>query len=108
MAYLKVPLEQGTVLIETEDLPGARPVSVLGDRSAQVVEAIEDSLSALHTLAMKIVTSLAGARPEDPDEVELTFGIKASAEMNALVVAKASGEANYSIKLKWVRAKSSS
>jgi len=108
MAYLKVPLDQGTVLIETEDLPGAKPVSVLGDRSIQVAAAIEDSLSALRTLAVKIVSSLVAAGPEDPDEVELTFGIKASVEMNALVVAKAGGEANYSVKLKWVRAKHSS
>lgn len=36
-----------------------------------------------------------------PDEVEMSFGIKASGELGNFVVAKATTEANYTIKMVW-------
>jgi hypothetical protein len=39
-----------------------------------------------------------------PDEVEITFGLKASGELGSLVVAKAGVEASYSVKLTWKKA----
>lgn len=105
MAFLEVPLENGTAIIETEDLPGARPISALGDSAGRTMNAVESSLASMEELATRIASRLGAALPEGPDEIELTFGIKASAELNALIVAKAQGEANFTVKLKWTRRK---
>jgi len=43
-----------------------------------------------------------------PDEVEITFGLKASGELGSLVIAKAGVEANYSVKLTWKKAEQGS
>ena len=47
------------------------------------------------------LTSLA----EPPDELAIEFGVKLNAETGA-VIAKAATEANFTINLKWTRAKS--
>jgi hypothetical protein len=40
-----------------------------------------------------------------PDEVEVTFGLKATGEVGSFAVAKANAEANYKVKLTWKRDK---
>src|SRR5262245_5287606 len=103
MAYVKFSLDGGgTVLLESDEALGALPVSALGDRATQAVSALEASLDSIRSLAASMMSRLHEDLPNPPQEVELTFGIKASAEMNALVVAKAGGEANFTVKLKWV------
>jgi hypothetical protein len=108
MAFLEVPLDQGVAIIETEDLPGARPISVFGDSATAAAGAVQSSLASIENLAAQITSKLGAAKPDGPAEIELTFGIKASAELGALIIAKAQGEANFSVKLKWVRHKSPS
>lgn len=39
--------------------------------------------------------------PEVPDEVEVTFGLTATGEVGSFAVAKASGQAAYTLKLAW-------
>ena len=39
--------------------------------------------------------------PQPPSEIEITFGLKATGEVGNFAVAKAGGEANYTIKLVW-------
>ena len=103
MAYVKFSLQNGgTVLLESDDAPGALPVSALGDRAVETASALEAALDGIRSLAASMTTRLREGLPQPPREIELTFGIKASAEMNALVVAKAGGEANFTVKLKWV------
>ena len=41
---------------------------------------------------------------ERPDEVEVEFGVKLSADSN-VIIARAGGEANFRIALKWVEGK---
>lgn len=36
-----------------------------------------------------------------PEQVEITFGLKASGEVNGFVIAKAGAEANFNVKLTW-------
>ena len=36
-----------------------------------------------------------------PQEVEVSFGLKASGEVNGFVIAKTGGEANFSVKMVW-------
>lgn len=44
-----------------------------------------------------------GELPERPDEIEISFGLKATGEIGNFAVAKAGGEASYSIKLVWTQ-----
>jgi hypothetical protein len=105
MAYVEINLEHGAAIIETEDRPGAQPISVLGESAGRALGAVEASLESIQELATRITRRLGAAIPDGPAEIELTFGIKASAELNALIVAKAQGEANYTVRLKWIRPK---
>jgi hypothetical protein len=105
MAYVEINLDHGTAIIEIEDRPGAQPISVLAESAGRALGAVESSLASIQELATRITRHLGAAIPDGPDEIELTFGIKASAEVNALVIAKAQGEANYTVRLKWIRPK---
>lgn len=40
---------------------------------------------------------------ESPDELEVTFGLKATGEVGNIAIAKGGGEANFTIKLSWKR-----
>lgn len=103
MAYVQFPLENGgTVLLESDEGSGLMPVSALTDRAVQAASVFDASLDSIRSMAATLITRLRDGLPESPREIELTFGIKASAEMSALVVAKAGGEANFTVKLKWV------
>src|ERR1035438_8379430 len=103
MVYITFSTDSGgTVFLEAEDGPGARPVSALGETASQAVSALEASLASIRSMSSTLFTNLRNGLPERPQEIELTFGIKASAELSTLIVAKAAGEANFTVKLKWV------
>jgi hypothetical protein len=52
--------------------------------------------------AIEAFRKLVASLPDKPDAVELTFGLKASAEVGGfLVFAKAGGEATFGLKLSW-------
>ncbi len=59
----------------------------------------EDALEVVHYSARTFAKKVRSL-PEAPDEMELTFGLKATGE-GALVVAKAGIEANFNVKLTW-------
>jgi hypothetical protein len=55
--------------------------------------------------AIEAFRKLVASLPDKPDSVELTFGLKASAEVGGfLVFAKAGGEATFGLKLSWKKA----
>lgn len=75
----------------------ARPNEVVA-RAKQTFDAALDKIKPVATTIITKVRSL----NEPPDEVEVKFGVKMSAEAGA-VIAAASVEANYEITLKWKR-----
>lgn len=94
------------VIFETDGpaLPtaGPEPVSRLSDAIGAARCSFDSSLESIKQAANAVVATLRDAAPNTPDEVELTFGIKALAEIQGFAIAKASGEANFTVKLKWV------
>jgi hypothetical protein len=112
MPVLKYEDESGgSVWVEVEPLaPGEQS-------KAQAVKA---GLAASGISAPKFQEALGAARPaiegfqkliasleEKPDSVELTFGLKASAEVGSfLVFSKAGGEATFGLKLTWKKSAS--
>lgn len=117
--YIEFPLESGgTVLIEVEEastrttngggaMGGLEPVSRGDGQAAKVVQRVDrtfdTAVDSVRDAANTILTKLKSLT-DSPDEIEVTFGLKASGELGgSFVVAKAGLEANYSVKLKWTR-----
>jgi hypothetical protein len=76
--------------------PASRDVTVAG-----VQRSFEQALGAVKKTLTSAVHELRDAFPERPDELELEFGIKASLEANTLILAKAAGEASFTVKALW-------
>ena len=98
-------LEDGSsVLIETEN-PISRPVT-RGGRGTELVskadETFEQALERVGPTSAAIVERFR-RMAQQPDELEIEFGIKINAELGA-IIAKTSGEANFRIAVRWKRA----
>ena len=105
MAYVKFELEDGTaVYIESADSPkgssGLIP-GMRGDASDQAALSFEKSVSAVRKMASTMISNLREGFVEQPEEVQINFGLKASGELGSLVVARGGMEANYNISLRW-------
>jgi hypothetical protein len=61
---------------------------------------LEEVLSTIKPFATSIFSNLCNLTPS-PDEIEVGFGVKLNTKVGA-ILASASAEANYDIKLKWV------
>lgn len=87
----------GEILVEVDEAPadGVELLSI-GDR----LPSFEDACEAVRKNSMHLLKILEAI---DPDEVELTCGIKVGVEGGNIFwgLAKASGEANYEVKIKW-------
>jgi Trypsin-co-occurring domain 1 len=94
-----------SLLVEVEDPPRAEVTR--GGRSAEaVVEAgasLEQVLSRLGPAIGGLVSQLR-ASAEWPGEVEVEFGVRLSVDSN-VIIARAGGEANFRIALRWVEGK---
>ena len=106
--YIEFPLEGGgSILIETPDEPSKQQSGFV---RAGVGEAVQEwSDKAQRTFAQSIVGirqtagDLLNTLAElSPDEIEVYFSLKATGELGGqLAIAKAGGEANYNVTLRW-------
>lgn len=106
--YLQfVTPDSGVVLVEIEESAahssevGRTGLGEVVDRT--VGKAQETFVESLHVIGETAKAFLQQVRKlaDSPDEVEVTFGLKASGEFGNFAIAKASGEANYTVKLVW-------
>jgi len=108
--YLEFATEDGgKILVEVDDkevtrqggIQKAGVKEVLQGAVAQAKTTIDAALKTAvqynASAFLKAISELIDA----PDEVEMTFGLKGTAEAGNLAIAKVAGEASYSIKLKW-------
>jgi hypothetical protein len=88
-------------LVEVEQRAGG-PVTRGPGSAAAVVEAGESLEQVLGQLGpgVKGIVSQLRAAADWPDEVEIEFGVKLSADAN-VIIARTGGEANFRIALKW-------
>jgi hypothetical protein len=82
---------------------GPSPVSRFSDTLEKAGDSLEQSLDSVKRLATSVVQKLRQSAPEAPNEIQVSFGLKVVAELQAFAIAKASGEANYTVTLKWVK-----
>jgi hypothetical protein len=105
--YIKYQTDEGTLLVEVEEgEAGLAKGGRLGEAVEETVEEIqvrfEDAMNAVRQNAQVIVGKVRGL-VDPPDELEVTFGLKAAGELGNFAVAKASAEANYTVKMMWKR-----
>jgi hypothetical protein len=90
-----------TVIVELgdEQLAGFSPAAVSpGEVAAQATASLQDALDHLMPTVQTIGDRL---KRLSPDECSVALGVKLTAEAG-VIVAKAAGEANFTITLKWV------
>lgn len=110
MSLMRFVLADGTE-IEMEAEPalpadrdgyrGPEPASRVGDAVSGAHRSFEHALGAVKKAVARAVVELRDAFPDRPDELELEFGIQASLEANGLILAKAAGEASFTVKALW-------
>ena len=103
---VEFPLEDGTTIlveIDEPELSGLVKASRGGDVLTKAQQTLEKSLEKVQPAAQYVIQQLRKLH-DAPDEIQVAFGLKLSAEAGA-VLASASAEANYTVTLKWVKEK---
>lgn len=103
---IEVPLESGSsMLMEVEldenEQQGMVPAARAGEMAAKARQTFEEALDQVKPGVDAIVEKLRSMSVR-PDEMEVTFGLKMSAEAGAFI-ASASTEANFTVLLRWNR-----
>lgn len=94
--YVEFDLSDGSrVVIESDEPDGGVVKAGLGEAAERARETFEQAVENARDAALVIVDKVRSLY-DSPDEIEVTFGLKASGELNTLVVAKAGIEASYS------------
>ena len=109
-SYVKFTLEDGTVVyIESSDAPKGSgsliPSRGVGDTVEHVTASFEKSVESVRKMASSLITNLRDGFEEKPTEITVSFGLKASADLGNLVVARTGVEANYNVSLRWSKEK---
>lgn len=94
--------EGGSILIEVEEpVPGPVTRGRPAEAVAKAGQSLEQVLGQLGPAVRGIVSQLRAAG-DWPEQVEVEFGVKLSSDAN-VIIARAGGEANFRIALKWSR-----
>jgi hypothetical protein len=99
---VEFPLEDGTtILVEVDDPETGSVVRSgrAGDAVAKSQKTFEEAMDKVKPAASAIIAKIRSLH-DAPDEVEVEFGLKMSADVGAFV-ASAGVEANYKVTLKW-------
>ncbi|MFQ6102584.1 MAG: CU044_2847 family protein [Anaerolineae bacterium] len=99
---VEFPLEDGgSILVEVEEAerPGMVPAAAAKGVPEKAQQTFEAALEKVRPAAAVIIKKLR-ALHDPPDEIEVEFGLKMSAEAGAFVAA-AGAEANYKVTLTW-------
>ncbi len=103
---IEFPLENGECMLVEVDEPeqgGLVQASRSGEVIARAQQTLEDALERVKPAAQSVIEKLRKLN-DSPDEVQVSFGLKLSAEAGA-VLAAGGIEANYNVTLKWVKNK---
>jgi hypothetical protein len=99
---IEFPLEDGTTMLVEIDEPeqgGLVKASRTGEVIVKAQQTLEKALENVQPAAKFVIQQLRQLH-DSPDEIQVAFGLKLSAEAGA-VLAAAGAEANYTVTLKW-------
>lgn len=100
---MRIQAADGTaVLVEIDD---PRETDGFGDVAFEgavyrAKETFEQTLGDVRAMALKALDTLR-AGPLAPDQIELEFGVKFKAELNAAIFAKTAGEGTLVVRMAW-------
>lgn len=104
MPYMRFVLDDGTEIeMETDAdplAPGHRTMRG-GNPVVGAQRSFQEALGVVKKTVATAIIELRDAFTDRPDELEIEFGIKASVEANGLILAKAAGEASFTVKALW-------
>jgi hypothetical protein len=104
--YVKFELEDGTsVYVETTDSPKGASGLIPSTRSVEAGKAgasFEKAVAGLRTMASAMVNGLRGEEEgQQPDEVQINFGLKAATDLDGFIISRGGMESNYNVMLRW-------
>lgn len=98
---IAIRLEDGSeIFAEVERPQGVFGEAAFGDGEPQEID-FGKALKRVKSAANELVDTIRTMTVQ-PDECEITFGVKLNAQAGA-IIAKASAEANFTVKLSWSR-----
>jgi hypothetical protein len=109
VSYVKFELKDGTIVyIESTETPkGASGLIPAGRAAEHAAEAtavsFESAVDAVRKMAVALSQNLQAGFVQPPEELSVSFGLKVSGELGALVVSRGGMEANYNVSLRWRR-----
>ena len=104
--YVEFPLDGGgSIVIESAEEPTHTSAGFLRGESGYTAantatQSFDASVEAVRRSADLLVSKLRGLSAP-PDELTVSFALKASGELGGLAVAKNGGDANFNVTLKW-------
>jgi hypothetical protein len=104
---VEFPLENGTSLqveINENESSGVTRAARFDGSIEKAQSTLEKSLEKVKPAAQFILQQLRSLS-DTPDEIEVSFGLKLSAEAGIVLAAGVGMEANYAITLKWAKEK---
>ncbi len=107
-SYVKFELGDGTIVyIETTDTPKGSSGLIPGRSGEHAAEPaavpFEKAVEGIRKMAVSLSQGLRGEGEEQPEEVSISFGLRASADLGNLVVSRGGMEANYNVSIRWRR-----
>ena len=108
-SYVKFELDDGTIIyVETTETPKGSSGLIPGkgaEHAEQAAVSFDQSVDAIRKMASSMIQNIRSGFVEQPSEIAVNFGLKASADLGTLVVARGGVEANYNVSLRWHRDK---
>ncbi|NEP18509.1 MAG: hypothetical protein F6J97_16675 [Leptolyngbya sp. SIO4C1] len=101
-------LEDGTTFLAEIDEPSSAAIQRVaavetGELVYKAKKNLEEALEQVKPVASTVVSKLTSGLATPADEVEVTFGLKLSAEAG-IVFSSVGGEVNFEVTLRWSRA----
>ncbi len=104
-SYVKFELEDGTVVyVETTEAPRGSSGLIPGGRGEHADEAavsFDKAVDGVRKLAASMLNNLRREEAGQPEEVQINFGLKASADVGGLVISRGGMESNFNVMLRW-------
>ena len=95
-----IPDDTAPLLIEITPAPGVQEVALTSEElAAKADEVMQKVMNTIHGVSERFA-DLYASLPDQFNQVELSFGVKVTSEMGALI-AKAGIESTFNVKLVW-------
>ncbi len=104
-SFMKFQLEDGTIVfveaIEPHKSSGGLLPASKEETGQDKALSFEKTFEPVSKMAAAMIKNMQEGFVSEPDEVSITFGVKASSELSTLVVSRGGPDVNYGITVRW-------